>query len=41
VLSDDSMTVPTEKVGELHSVLTLLAGKPVYAEGAYAALEGK
>ena len=41
VLSDDYMTVPTEKVGELHSVLTLLGGKPVYAEGAYAALEGK
>jgi predicted amidohydrolase YtcJ len=41
VLSDDYMTVSVEKVGELHSVLTLLAGKAVYGEGPFAALEGK
>jgi predicted amidohydrolase YtcJ len=35
VLSDDFMTVPVEKVGELHSVLTMLGGKPVYAEGPF------
>jgi hypothetical protein len=35
------MTVPVEKVGELHSVLTLLAGKAVYGEGPFAVLEGK
>jgi predicted amidohydrolase YtcJ len=41
VLSDDYMTVPIEKVGELHSVLTLVGGKAVYGEGPFAALEGK
>jgi predicted amidohydrolase YtcJ len=41
VLNDDYMTVPVEKVGELHSVLTLLGGRPVYAEGPFAALETK
>jgi predicted amidohydrolase YtcJ len=35
VLSDDYMTVSVDKVGELHSVLTLLGGKPVYAEGPF------
>jgi predicted amidohydrolase YtcJ len=35
VLSDDFMTVPVEKVGELHSVLTMVGGKPVYAEGPF------
>jgi predicted amidohydrolase YtcJ len=35
VLSDDFMTVPIEKVGELHSVLTMLGGKAVYAEGPF------
>ena len=35
VLSGDYLTVPVEKVGELHSVLTLLGGKPVYAEGPF------
>jgi predicted amidohydrolase YtcJ len=35
VLSDDFMTVPIEKVGELHSVLTMVGGKPVYAEGPF------
>jgi predicted amidohydrolase YtcJ len=41
VLSDDYMTVPVEKVGELHSLLTLVGGKAVYGEGPFAALEGK
>jgi predicted amidohydrolase YtcJ len=41
VLSDDYLTVPVEKVGELHSVLTLVGGKPVYGEGPFAALEVK
>ncbi len=41
VLSDDYMTVPTEKVGELHSLLTLVSGKAVYGAGPFAALEGK
>ena len=35
VLSGDYLTVPVEKVGELHSVLTLLGGKAVYAEGPF------
>jgi len=41
VLSDDYMTVPVEKVGELHSLLTLVGGRAVYGEGPFAALEGK
>jgi predicted amidohydrolase YtcJ len=41
VLSDDYMTVPVEKVGELNSVLTLVGGRAVYGEGPFAALEGK
>jgi predicted amidohydrolase YtcJ len=41
VLSDDYMTVPVEKVGDLNSVLTLVGGKAVYGEGPFAALEGK
>jgi predicted amidohydrolase YtcJ len=41
VLSDDYMTVPVEKVGELHSMLTMVGGRPVYADGPFAALEAK
>jgi predicted amidohydrolase YtcJ len=41
VLSDDYMTVPTEKVGELVSLLTIVGGKAVYGDGPFAALEGK
>ncbi len=41
VLSDDYLTVPVEKVGDLHSVLTMVGGKVVYSEGPFAALEGK
>src|SRR5215468_5264783 len=41
VLSDDYLTVPVEKISELHSLLTLVGGKAVYGEGPFAALEGK
>jgi hypothetical protein len=41
VLSEDYMTVPVEKVGELFSVLTLVGGKAVYSAGPFAAIEGK
>jgi predicted amidohydrolase YtcJ len=41
VLSDDYLTVPVEKVSDLHSVLTMVGGKAVYGEGPFAALEGK
>ena len=41
VLSDDYMTVPVQKVGELHSLLTLVGGRAVYGEGAFAGLEAK
>jgi hypothetical protein len=35
------MTVPVEKVGDLHSVLTMVGGHAVYAEGPFASLETK
>ena len=38
VLTDDYMTVPVEKVGKLHSLLTMLGGHPVYAQGPFASL---
>ena len=41
VLSDDYLTVPVEKVGDLHSVLTMVGGKVVYGGGPFAALEEK
>jgi predicted amidohydrolase YtcJ len=41
VLSDDYLTVPVEKVGELVSLLTIVGGKAVYGDGPFAALEGK
>jgi predicted amidohydrolase YtcJ len=41
VLSDDYLTVPVEKVGDLYAVLTMVGGKAVYGEGPFAALEGK
>lgn len=41
VLPDDYMTIPAQKVGELHSLLTLVGGKAVYGEGPFAGLEGK
>ncbi len=39
VLSDDYLTVPLDEVGNIESVLTLLAGEVVYAAGDFAALE--
>ncbi|HYK78823.1 MAG TPA: amidohydrolase [Micropepsaceae bacterium] len=41
VLSDDYLTVPVAKVGELHALLTLVGGKAVYGEGPLATVEGK
>jgi predicted amidohydrolase YtcJ len=41
VLSDDYMTVPVEKVGDLHALLTMVGGKVVYGEGPFATLEKK
>jgi len=41
VLSEDYMTVPVDKVGELHAVLTMLGGKAVYGEGEFAPLAGE
>ena len=32
VLDRDYMTVPVDEVAKLHSMLTLVGGKPVYAE---------
>jgi len=38
---DDYLTVPVEKVVDLHSVLTMVGGKVVYGERPFAALEGR
>jgi predicted amidohydrolase YtcJ len=39
VLSDDYLTVPLDKIGDIESQLTLLGGEVVYAAGEFAALE--
>jgi predicted amidohydrolase YtcJ len=39
VLSDDYMTMPVEKIGNLESVLTMVGGRIVYASGPYSALD--
>jgi predicted amidohydrolase YtcJ len=39
VLSKDYMTVPVEEVGGIESLLTMVAGKIVYAAGPYARLD--
>ena len=39
VLSDDYLTVPTDQIGGIVSLLTLVGGKAVYAAEPYAALE--
>jgi hypothetical protein len=39
VLSKDYLSVPVEEIGGIHSLLTLVGGRVVYAEGAFAALE--
>lgn len=41
VLSADYMTVPVEQVGDITSLLTLVGGKPVYADGPFKELEQK
>jgi len=38
VLSADYLTVPTEKIGGLESVLTMVGGRIVYAAGPFAQL---
>jgi len=38
VLSADYLAVPEDQIKDLHSVLTLVGGKPVYAEGEYGTL---
>ncbi len=38
VLSADYFSVPEDEIPNLHSVLTVVAGQPVYGEGPYAAL---
>ena len=39
VLSGDYLTVPVSRIGAIHSVLTMLGGRIVYAEGEYAKLD--
>jgi predicted amidohydrolase YtcJ len=41
VLSADYMTVPSDKIGDITSQLTMVGGKAVYGSDAFAALEGK
>ncbi len=38
VLTADYLTVPEDQIKDLHSVLTIVGGKPTYGEGEYAAL---
>lgn len=38
VLTEDYLTIPEDRIKELHSVLTIVGGKPAYAEGEFAAL---
>jgi predicted amidohydrolase YtcJ len=35
VLSADYLTVPVDRIAAIHSVLTLVGGRPVYAEGPF------
>jgi predicted amidohydrolase YtcJ len=39
VLTGDYLTIPTEKIGSLESVLTMVGGRIVYAAGPFAKLE--
>ncbi len=41
VLTADYLTVPEDQIKDLHSVLTIVGGKPVYAEGEYSALASR
>jgi predicted amidohydrolase YtcJ len=40
VLSDDYLTVPVERIGGIRSLLTMVGGRIVYADGPYAGLDG-
>ena len=39
VLSKEYLSVPTDQIGSIESVLTMVGGKVVYAAGAYRQLE--
>jgi predicted amidohydrolase YtcJ len=41
VLSKDYLTVPTDEIGSIVSLLTMVGGRVVYAEGPFAAYEDK
>jgi predicted amidohydrolase YtcJ len=41
VLSKDYLTVPTEEIGSIASLLTMVGGRIVYAAGPHAALEDR
>jgi predicted amidohydrolase YtcJ len=41
VLSQDYLSVPVDEIGNIHSLLTLVGGRVVYAEGPYAALDAR
>jgi hypothetical protein len=41
VLSGDYLIAPAEEIADLHSLLTMVGGKPVYGEEPFAALQGK
>ena len=41
VLTKDVMTVPTEEIGGIESLLTMVGGRIVYGAGPFAALEEK
>ena len=41
VLSADYLTVPVEQIGSIRSLLTLVGGRIVYAEGPYAGIEDR
>ncbi len=40
VLSKDYLTVPTSEIGSIKSLLTMIGGRVVYADGPFAAYEG-
>jgi predicted amidohydrolase YtcJ len=40
VLSDDYFAVPTDKIRDIRSVLTVVGGRVVYGSGGYASLDG-
>jgi predicted amidohydrolase YtcJ len=38
VLTQDYLTIPVDRIRDLHSVLTIVGGKPIYGEGGYVGL---